>query len=255
MGGVPVLLLLTAIGVNYGWQPDEGGGVEYIIQIPAEQVERLQDTGEITSVIDPQVQGHVSRVVIRVGDQPLPRKTPPHVAQLRHEVPLAAAPEVAGDGVASSSAPPRSEIVETQARPPSTFDAADQNPIPIPQMTEHSGAQPIPGLNPTDNQLAANPAGGPVQTESMMKPDASNPATGGPGFHFPNSALPQSLQEAAGATATRAREGLSTAVQELGNRASNEIDAAIDRTGQGAEQAAAGLVERARDALRSEEHT
>ena len=76
MGGVPALLLVIAAGITYGWQPDREGGVEYIIQVPPDQVERLQRTGELTSVIDPAVRGHVSRVIIRVGTDPLPRETP-----------------------------------------------------------------------------------------------------------------------------------------------------------------------------------
>ncbi|TWU20146.1 hypothetical protein Pla52o_46600 [Novipirellula galeiformis] len=254
MGGVPVLLLFAAIGVTYGWQPDGGGGVEYIIQVPAEQVDRLQETGEISSVIDPQVQGHVSRVVIRVGNQPLPRETPPHVAQLRHEVPVAPGAAGRGSRMAANDGS-RSGIVETQSREPTAFDANDQNPIPIPQMTERSPAQPIPGLSAPSTKLAGSPTGIGAQAESMMKPDASNSAAG-PGFNFPNSALPQSLQpqslqEAAENAAASARDGLTTAVQALGNQTRNEIDTAINRAGQGVQESASGLADRANDALRN----
>ncbi|WP_417734501.1 hypothetical protein [Rosistilla oblonga] len=70
MGGAPLLLALAAITVDYGWQPDDKGGIEYIIQIPPGQ---LEQSGGFTSRIDPRVRGLVSRVVVRVGDGPLPQ--------------------------------------------------------------------------------------------------------------------------------------------------------------------------------------
>ncbi|MEZ6087085.1 MAG: hypothetical protein R3C05_03430 [Pirellulaceae bacterium] len=70
MGGAPLLLALAAVTVDYGWQPDDKGGIEYIIQVPPGQ---LEQSGGFTSRIDPRVRGLVSRVVIRVGDGPLPQ--------------------------------------------------------------------------------------------------------------------------------------------------------------------------------------
>tara|TARA_R110002073_G_scaffold38537_18_gene110510 strand:- start:393 stop:2483 length:2091 start_codon:yes stop_codon:yes gene_type:complete len=240
MGGVPVLLLFAAIGVTYGWQPDGGGGVEYIIQVPADQLDRLQESGEVTSVIDPQVQGHVSRVVIRVGNQRLPRETPSAISRLRHEVPV-------------PSGGTNSAIVETQTRRDrnvNAFDASDEKPIPIPQMTAGSPVQPIPGLQGGQNKLAGIPAGAAPQAEAMMKPDASSPGAGSE-FLFPASAIPQSLQEAAGNTAANVRDGLNDAAQDLGNRTRGELDAAMNRAAQKAEETAAGMADRAGNALRN----
>ena len=42
MGGVPVLVLIAAMGITYGWQPDGNGGVEYVVQIPPEQLDELK---------------------------------------------------------------------------------------------------------------------------------------------------------------------------------------------------------------------
>ncbi|WP_372721618.1 hypothetical protein [Novipirellula sp.] len=245
MGGVPVLLLFAAIGVTYGWQPDGGGGVEYIIQVPADQLDRLQESGEVTSVIDPQVQGHVSRVVIRVGNQRLPRETPSAISQLRHEVPVPKVPVPSGGT--------NSAIVETQTRRDrnaNAFDANDEQPIPIPQMTAGSPVQPIPGLQGGQNKLAGIPAGGALQAEAMMKPDASSPGAGSE-FLFPSSAIPQSLQEAAGNTAANVRDGLNDAAQDLSNRTRGELDAAMNRAAQKAEETAAGMADRASNALRN----
>ncbi len=76
MGGVPLLLMAIAMGITYGWHPDGAGGVNYIIQVPPEQLDAVRRSGEISSVIDPEVRGHVSRIIIRVGEGPLPRDTP-----------------------------------------------------------------------------------------------------------------------------------------------------------------------------------
>lgn len=120
MGVVPALVLAIAAGISYGWQPDQDGGVEYIIQVPPDQLERLQAIGEISSVIDPQVRGRVSRVIIRVGTGPLPRETPPSMsgrsASMGGSVPLAYA------------------------------DATDTAPLPIPEMGASGLAEPILGI-------------------------------------------------------------------------------------------------------------
>jgi hypothetical protein len=78
MGAAPVLIMLAAIGVDFGWQPDgttstRGDNIEYIVQISPEHLEQLQSIGEITSTIDPAVQNRVSRLVFRVGTGTLPR--------------------------------------------------------------------------------------------------------------------------------------------------------------------------------------
>lgn len=112
MGGVPVLLKLIALmGITYGWQPDNNGGVEYIIQVSADDLKEIERLGEITSAINPTVQGYVSRVVVRVGNGPLPRKTPEN---LRRQLPSQA--------------------------------ANDYSSIPIPEMVDTERAIPIPSL-------------------------------------------------------------------------------------------------------------
>jgi hypothetical protein len=78
MGAAPLLIMLAAVGVDYGWQPDgttspRGDNVEYIIQIPPDQLDQIKSIGEITSTIDPEIQGRISKVVVRVGTAKLPR--------------------------------------------------------------------------------------------------------------------------------------------------------------------------------------
>lgn len=78
MGAVPVLIMLAAVGVDYGWQPDgttspRGDNVEYIIQIPPQHLDQIRSAGEITSAIDPSIQGRVSRIVVKVGTGAVPK--------------------------------------------------------------------------------------------------------------------------------------------------------------------------------------
>lgn len=93
MGGVPMLLMvIAATGVTYGWQPDKTrsessvdapASVEYIVQVTPSEWDEVQKSGEITSAIDPAVRGHVSRIIIRVGNQRPPRITPTSITAAR----------------------------------------------------------------------------------------------------------------------------------------------------------------------------
>jgi len=152
MGAVPVLIMLAAVGVDYGWQPDgttssRGDNVQYIVQIPPHQLDQIRSVGEITSTIDPSIQGRVTQIVVQIGTGPLPRD--------------------AGRAL-SHSAPTAAPVAQAVAL---ADDAAE---IPIPEM-------------PADSQaaLASKAAGGPglaaeSGSESLMKPDPQ-----GSGFQFP----------------------------------------------------------------------
>jgi len=152
MGAVPVLIMLAAVGVDYGWQPDgttssRGDNVQYIIQIPPHQLDQIRSVGEITSTIDPSIQGRVTQIVVQIGSGPLPRDTG---RALSHSATTAAA---VAQAVALAD------------------DAAE---IPIPEMAADSQAA-----------LASKAAGKPglaaeSGSESLMKPDPQ-----GSGFQFP----------------------------------------------------------------------
>lgn len=77
MGAIPVLLKLVAVmGITYGWQPDQNGGVEYIVQVSPDELAHIERAGDLKTEIDPAVRGHVSRIIVRVGNKKLPRQTP-----------------------------------------------------------------------------------------------------------------------------------------------------------------------------------
>ena len=75
MDASALLLLLGVLGVDFGWQPDEKGRVEYIIQIEPQLWNAMRRGEEIVSSILPEVKG-VRRFRIRIGKGPLPRHTP-----------------------------------------------------------------------------------------------------------------------------------------------------------------------------------
>jgi hypothetical protein len=74
MNGAACLLALATLGVDYGWQLDQNGQLEYIIQIAPSQLETLRDRPEgISSSIPPEVARHVKRFRIVVGSEALPK--------------------------------------------------------------------------------------------------------------------------------------------------------------------------------------
>lgn len=83
----PMLLLAAAsVGIDFGWQPIAGGGVEYIIQIEPELLESLASgRADIVSEIPPFLQG-VRSYRITVGTGPLPHHgEPPPMADALDE--------------------------------------------------------------------------------------------------------------------------------------------------------------------------
>ena len=114
MGGVPLLLVAVAMGITYGWQPDGNGGVDYTIQIPPEQVDQLRQSGTISSAIAPEIRGHVTRVIVKVGKAPLERITPPELVHQRKSPVIVAAHSSADD----RAHVPVPEIDLADGRPP-----------------------------------------------------------------------------------------------------------------------------------------
>ncbi|NNE00972.1 MAG: hypothetical protein HKN47_26955, partial [Pirellulaceae bacterium] len=113
MGGLYVLLAVATMGVTYGWQPDGSGGVEYLVQVTPQQLERVRESGEITSTIHPSVQGRVTRVVVRVGTGALPRINP----------------------IANDESPSSADMVN--------HSADDRLPVPTPQIMASSDRERV----------------------------------------------------------------------------------------------------------------
>ena len=72
MAATWILAVAVVCGVDYGWQPHEDGGLEYIIQIEPWSLEALHQGSPIVSQIPPELRG-VQQFRIQVGRQPLPQ--------------------------------------------------------------------------------------------------------------------------------------------------------------------------------------
>lgn len=69
-----ICLAATLLGVDVGWQPWPGGGVEYLIQIPPHAVKTLESGKPLASEIPPNVP--IRAVRITIGTLSLPQNLP-----------------------------------------------------------------------------------------------------------------------------------------------------------------------------------
>jgi len=117
MSGTLVGLVAVILGIDAGWQPTPNGGLEYIIQIEPEMLDRLRAGQEIQSDIPPELRSVESYRII-VGKNKLPRKGLPSKS--------ATAPKpTAEENPAPVKKPPPEQ--ETKAVPKPT---ADQTRMP-----------------------------------------------------------------------------------------------------------------------------
>jgi hypothetical protein len=74
MNGAAWLLVISTLGVDFGWQIAPDGKLEYIIQIPPSQYEKIRDNPNgVDSNLPPEVVRHVQRIRVVVGESQLPR--------------------------------------------------------------------------------------------------------------------------------------------------------------------------------------
>lgn len=123
MVNASLVLAASLVGVQYGYQPAEGGGLEYVIHIEPELIASLGEQG-ITSEIPPNLEG-VRRYRIAVT-----RATPPRIPlpTPKQEPESAAAPQ--------NSAPP---TPDEQAEP-----ANDNQPQPVVNADSPAAEKPEP---------------------------------------------------------------------------------------------------------------
>lgn len=80
MFSVMTLLAMASAAVTYGWTTDGRDGVRYIVQVPPSQWDQVRTAGNLRCVIAPEVQGHVTEIVVQVGNGEVPRNTPAMLA-------------------------------------------------------------------------------------------------------------------------------------------------------------------------------
>ncbi len=196
MGGVSALLMVTMLGgVTYGWQPDGNEGVEYIIQVPPEQVADMQREGAISSVIDPAVRGQVTKVTVRIGNGALPRELPRNFTVASNEF---------ESGIAK----------------------ADLEPMPIPQSQGRRSRETV--MKPQNGGMTL-----PGSLSNFGQGAAANPAA--PGANASSSALQSAtngLQSAGADFSASMQSEIDAARKRLGDAANNALTDAVDRTGQ-----------------------
>jgi hypothetical protein len=106
MHALLAVVAASVIGLDVGWKPLEDGGVEYIVQIHPDQVERILNSDDLLSDVPKGLD--VRRYRITVGTDPLPRETGLSTAP-KDESP--AASEKVGVEEAASSTVVRKEVV------------------------------------------------------------------------------------------------------------------------------------------------
>ncbi len=76
-----ILLAAAALGIDFGWQPSDGGGLEYLIQIEPELLNALRAGEAIRSDLPPALRDVRSyRITVGRGELPqsaLPQAQPP----------------------------------------------------------------------------------------------------------------------------------------------------------------------------------
>ncbi|MBN1908621.1 MAG: hypothetical protein JW818_02685 [Pirellulales bacterium] len=177
-----VLVLATAtLGVDVGWEPTSDGKLEYIIQIPPEQLKSFREGNPIRSVIRPELRG-VRSYRIQVGTGPLPQKGQPPAPEApakpdtAQETRLKMAPLFqpgAEKDPSSASAPPQA---------PSPGDSPPEAPSPVdspPKVsapTESAAKSAEPAPEPLAPEAVANSKALPEKPATYNQPlgDSSN---------------------------------------------------------------------------------
>lgn len=107
MNGLPLLLLATTVGMDFGWEPTQENPqkLEYIVQLSPEELQLIsKGTEELWSGIPKELNGRIDRIVIRMGRAELPRV--PSLEQLRTMAATTSNPSIlnaAGSSAGSSS--------------------------------------------------------------------------------------------------------------------------------------------------------
>ncbi|HET6880173.1 MAG TPA: hypothetical protein VFI31_08465 [Pirellulales bacterium] len=105
MSGILVCLSAAVLGVDYGWQPVAGGGIEYIIQIEPELVESLKAGNDLFSDLPASVRNIRSyRITVGTGRLPHHGEPPPASAV------VPAGGSSPADEESEASAPPTADV-------------------------------------------------------------------------------------------------------------------------------------------------
>jgi hypothetical protein len=169
MNAIPLLIALSATGIDFGWEPVVGGGIHYIVQIDPKMLDSMKE-GTIVSSDLPEVPGGIRRYQIVVGTGPLP-----HQGEPLPQMPLpTAVPPVTPTAVAP---PPAAPPVITD--PPAATRPSAAPPYIQPPAVQPPAVQPPPTEAPTTQP--STPAPEPTLTHESPVVTTSPPGTMQPG--------------------------------------------------------------------------
>jgi hypothetical protein len=153
MSPLPLLLILSTLGIDAGWEPLPDGGFQYSVQLEPQQMQILKTGSVLASEVPPKYRD-IRRIQITMGAAKLARTDLPAAADPGKNA-LVAKPVVPNPPGANSRA--ANSIVKT---PPADLPTSD--PPATPPANSSAGA--------------AVSTGGPAGTSSANQPAAEPPA-------------------------------------------------------------------------------
>jgi len=201
MNALALALLASVVGVDYGWQINRAGELEYIVQIEPQLVAALRDGETLESEIPPNMR-NIRRIIVRVGSGALPHDALPAE---HHATPAAATSPPLGHTGAQNSAQPATlhqpATAWTPATAPRVVAQASPPKVEAPPLSsgfanrhEYNTSQPLTASETAAGQIGSALGGGAFQPAGTAPAaghsHASTPAGGGftPGGFNPGSA-------------------------------------------------------------------
>ncbi len=162
----PAFAMLTAavLGIDVSWQPLNEGGVEYIIQIEPDQVDRMVKFDDLVSEVPKGLD--VRRYRITIGSETLPKPTASAKSVLKESaVGKTKNPtrEVIAEGAIPAPAAGTAAAAEGQEKTVASSDVADPKPAKLPESSPALPSEPADGegpiLPPTETTVQKPPSG------------------------------------------------------------------------------------------------
>ncbi|HEX3869939.1 MAG TPA: hypothetical protein VHV77_05865 [Pirellulales bacterium] len=179
MNAIPLLVMLSTVGIDFGWEPVAGGGIHYIVQIDPRMLDTMKE-GTVVSSDLPEVPGGIRRYRIVVGTGPLPHQGEP----------LPQAPPPQTPTPATTSSGPTTPSVATPPPAVTTSSATTASPtVASPPSTTPSLSTPSPEAHPALSPSTAThdaptaPQAPPTQAPPTQ-PLPTTTHTFGPDTHF-----------------------------------------------------------------------
>ena len=161
MSPLPLLIALSSVGIDAGWEPLKDGGLEYTVQIEPQQLRMLRPGGELVSEIPPQSRD-IRRIRITVGTEKLARTDLPAAADVKENVLVAKSvvvPATATEPIAGPrfpGDPPAIAEKQRVAKENTGADAPVETPRPDTALVENPAAEKrVAGYPKTETALTA----------------------------------------------------------------------------------------------------